>query len=243
MGSAPNVYTLSGAGRHFLRSLGGGEALGRIRRQVASQFVAHELAITDCLVWLLSSARSEPTLDLQRFERGAAAVIDLGGQEPPHQVRPDAWFVMGVGERVLVGLVEIDRGTEKLAGPRWRDKLTAYGALFEGGALKRTTGYTHARVLVVAPDLERVRKLAALIHEHAQPSLAERFWLTTEATLLDPDLSALLWHRPGWTASAALISAAGCANSSPGGVSDQARGPPSRNADRMERTSLRQSLV
>ena len=103
-------------------------------------------------------------------------------------MRPDAWFVYRLGERVLVGLLEYDRGTERGDG-RWRDKLIAYDALFAGPRLRETTGYVNARVLVVCPAERRRDRLADLIGSHAPEGLAARFWLAAQTVLDRPDLA------------------------------------------------------
>ena len=63
---------------------------------------------------------------------------------------------------MLVGLVEVDRGTER-GDRRWQEKLEAYAALFAGGSLQAATGYRNARILVVTSDARRRDQLAAFI--------------------------------------------------------------------------------
>ena len=148
-----------------------------------------------------------------RWEDGVEAHLDL---QPQGVVRPDAWFVLEIPpqgapecarehekrHQVLIGLVEVDRGTER-GRSRWSEKVDAYAALFLSGRLTELTGYRRARVLVVCKNQARRDTLAGLIAELAGTvelpeqggSLASRFWLTTVTTLESEKLSESNWLR------------------------------------------------
>jgi len=135
-----------------------------------------------------------------RWRDGEAAAIGLDRERAPLAVRPDAWFVLRLGRAVLVGLVEVDRGTER-GDRRWGEKLDAYAALFAGGRLPAVTGYVNARVLVLTPDARRRDALTGLLAERAQETGAAagvgRFWLAERSVLEGAELTAPAWRRPG----------------------------------------------
>jgi hypothetical protein len=197
-GSAPNIYTLTRGGWQRLQDLGV-EAAGSVPPRYGPQnglFLAHELAIRDVRVWLALAARQNESERLERWVDGAPAAIELGRTRSPRQVRPDAWFLYRVGTKALVGLVELDRGTER-GSRRWEEKVAAYGALFAGDRLQELTGYANARVLVVTPTARRRDWLTEFIGGHAPPELAGRFWLAERRMLRAPDLKEIGWQQPG----------------------------------------------
>lgn len=209
-GSAPNVYSLTRSGQAVL---GGLEDPPRTRPgspyRLHSPHIAHELAVTDLLAWLLLTERAQPGFEVMRWHRSAEAVIDLKRDSIPHAVRPDAWFTVRIGERYLVGLCEADRSTEK-GLLKWGAKLAAYQALFAGGRLKEATGFANARILVTAPDGRRRDALAGLIQKNAEPALAGRFWLAEGSALSETDWSRPLWRRPGEEKLSALLPGKQC---------------------------------
>lgn len=205
-GSAPNVYAPTIEALQLLLRAGLIEREWAKRPPVAygpknSLFLAHELQVRDVRVWLETcAAASGGQQKLLVWKDGMDAVIELGNNAP-RRVRPDAWFVHQVKPAqddgkptVLVALVEVDRGTER--GERhWGEKLAAYAALFAGEALRSTTGYVNARILVVAPDARRRDHLANFVAENA-PAIAFRFWLAEQVVLDSAELSLALWRLP-----------------------------------------------
>ena len=133
---------------------------------------------------------------LEAWRHGEDAAIDLERTQAPYCVRPDAWFALRLPQAVLVGLVEVDRSTER-GERRWQEKLAAYGALFSGGRLRSATGYVNARVLVTCPTEGQRKQLADLIGRAAGPELAKRFWLSEDG-LRDPlCMTDPAWQKPG----------------------------------------------
>lgn len=196
-GSAPNVYVLTPGGGAALEELG-----IEVRRREDprygprnSLFLGHALAVTEVRVWLEVAARMHPPHRLERWTDGKAAEIELLQPGAARAVRPDSWFVYRLGERVLVGLLEADRGTERGAG-RWKEKVAAYSALFSGGRLREACGYANARVLVVAPTARRRDFLAAFVAREAG-AVAQRFWFADRSVLSSDDLSLAAWRKPG----------------------------------------------
>lgn len=199
-GSAPNVYAPTVQGLKLLRQAGVIEAELLKRPAPAygprnSLFLAHELAVRDVRVWLEECARQEGH-EVECWKDGEAAAIGLERTQAPLSVRPDAWFVYRLGEIVLVGLVEVDRGTER-GNRRWQEKLDAYTALFAGGQrLASVTGYVNARVLVIALDARRRDSLCEMV-SGSDRTLAARFWFAEHASLLDGDILLPSWRQPG----------------------------------------------
>lgn len=223
-GSAPNVYVATKAGLETLIQLGYAER--EVLRRPATVlgpknalFLAHELAVRDVRVLLEADALAHPPRRVLRWRDGAEAHIPLA----PGSARPDAWFVYQIGWHppgpeqsgslplVLVGLTEIDRGTER-GNVRWGEKLDDYRALFGGIALRSATGYRNARVLVFVPDARRRDSLAELLmtlirDKGYPPRLRERFWLAEHEFLRHGALDAPVWRQPGDALLRPLLSA------------------------------------
>lgn len=195
-GSAPNVYAPTAQGLRMLLRAGliGEEMLKRPAPAYGpknSLFLAHELAVRDVRVWLECAARSGGH-EVEQWRDGEEAVINL--DLPPFSVRPDAWFSFRMGEVVLVGLVEVDRGTER-GDRRWGEKINAYAALFVGSQLSSVTGYINARVLVLTPNARRRDQLAAFIGEQTTQQLASHFWLSDRTILDRSHLVLPIWRQ------------------------------------------------
>ena len=213
LGTAPNLVRPTRAGLKLLVKLGLLDTIppASTRAAPSDRFLAHCLLVKDVRLYLECAARGTNGCALMDWREGQAAVIDLKRLEPPRYLRPDAWFTLRLaragGAAVLVGLVEADRGTERLTvqGGRWVQKLQAYAALFDSGLLKATTGYVNARILVVVPDAPRRDRLAQFIAAQAAPSLSARFWLAERSVLEQPDLTRPVWQRPGQAALCALL--------------------------------------
>lgn len=213
-GSAPNIYALTAFGQETVRKAGiaGSQNLDRKKPAYGpknSLFLAHELAVRDVRVWL--ETLSEPSgLELECWRDGETAGISLpNGHMPssngsvPYSVRPDAWFALRIKQAVLVGLVEVDRGTER-GDRRWREKLESYAALYAMGDLTSVTGYRNARVLVFCSSERRRDQVSAIIDAVERP-LASRFWITDLTTLRQPSLLATRWRQPDGTLLKPLI--------------------------------------
>lgn len=200
-GSAPNIYAPTALGLETLSRADLTDKPYAAQKKLAygpknSLFLAHELAVRDVRVWLELAAR-ECRYELECWKDGEAAAINLNRDQPPFSVRPDAWFVLRLGQAVLVGLVEVDRGTER--GNRcWSEKLNAYRALFASGRLPDITGYVNARVLVITPNEQRRDQLSILVEELSeefQGMLGQRFWLAEKTVLETPCLQMPVWRQ------------------------------------------------
>lgn len=196
-GSAPNLYRLTALGAKLLRAadLADPQVLSAYGPK-NTLFLAHHLETLDMLVWLEQMAYARPGEHLERWTMGEAAAIALGPHATPKAVKPDAWFSYRLPQGVLVGLVEVDRGTER-GGKRWQNKIAAYTALMRSTRLQETTGYRNARLLVIVPTEARRTSLSAFLAEHAPPDLQGRCWLAARSVLTLPDLTQALWQQPG----------------------------------------------
>ncbi len=213
-GSAPNLYALSGSGIKFLveSAVSDKNLLGKANARYGpknSLFLAHELRVRDVRVWLEMAVRSQPKgLKVTGWHDGPEAVLNVAAHG---RVNPDAWFTLMMGSDcgsskplVLVGLVEVDRGTER-GDTRWTEKLEDYASLYSSGQLAEITGYQNARILVISESDTRARGLADLICRCASPALAERFWIAPSCVLESASLSDTVWLRPHHMASVPLI--------------------------------------
>lgn len=207
LGSAPNVYAINPAGRSAAGLMTPLWARASRLGPQSALFLAHALAVTDVLLWLTACERHDPSVSLSSWRAGAQAAIPATRHLASVTARPDAWFAAACGPGVLVGLVEVDRSTEPLAGRRWADKLSQYEALFDSAGIKRATGYSNARLLVIVPDSARRQRLCSYIEAYASPSLASRCWLAERTVLHVPHFGAPLWLRPGRTALVPLVEA------------------------------------
>ena len=203
-GSAPNIYAPTALGLETLFRAGLMEKPDSARKKPSygpkkSLFLAHELAVRDMRVWLELVAR-EAGYELEQWRDGEAAAMNLDRDQPPFKVRPDAWFVLRLGPTVLVGLVEVDRGTER-GNRHWDEKLITYGMLFASRQLPSVTGYVNARILVLTPNAKRRDLLANFISNQSGTnqvgSVATRFWLSDLGALTVSNLSAECWRQPG----------------------------------------------
>lgn len=206
-GSAPNIYVASKAGLRLLYDA------GLIDREVMnakppnygprnSLFLAHELGVRDVRVWLEQLNRHYGSAHggVLQWQHGTNAEIELDGDTNsyPRWVRPDAWFVYGLRDPgKLVGLVEIDRGTER-GQSRWAEKFAGYARLFAGNRILEVTGQKQARVLVITPDATRRDTLAGWLRDWlGEAGLPpDRFWLAEKAVMGNVDLRAAVWRVP-----------------------------------------------
>lgn len=195
-GSAPNIYVLTTPGFQALCRAGLIEQ-DYVKRPAGygprnSLFLAHELAVRDVRVWLELTERTNG-YGLEAWHDGEEAAISLHRGQLPFLIRPDAWFVLRLLRAVLVGLVEVDRGTER--GERhWREKIEAYETLFASGRLSAVTGYVNARVLVVTPSARRRDQLGGII-EKCSNSLASKFWISEKLILKEASLFLPAWRQ------------------------------------------------
>lgn len=196
LGSAVNLYQVTRQGVTLLRQLGltdTTEVSARLGPHNFS-FLRHEMHVRDCLMLFLRSSRQFPDHELLRWWLGKAAEIDLGCSQPPKVARPDAVALYRFGERILLALLEFDTGSER-GLKRWQEKLNAYTLLLSGDYLKKRTGYSFGRVLVITTSDRRRDDLARLIGEQAAPWLYDRLWIAGPAVLQAADLTLPLWRH------------------------------------------------
>lgn len=202
-GRAPTVYALSKEGAILLVSAGlvsKHEVAERPRFGPKNAlFLAHELQVRDVRVWLEQLKFAYPHHEgVVLWRDGAKAIIDLGRNTFPRQLRPDAWFIYRLKEATLVGLVEVDRGTER-SPSRWQEKFVAYAALFAGNTIQELTGHKQARVLVIAPDEYRRDNITTVLAELLPGSTVppDRFWIADLSVLESTEIRSPRWRVPG----------------------------------------------
>ena len=210
-GRAPTIYTLSREGAALLVQT------GLVEREAVKElpvygpkntlFLAHELGVRDVRVWLERCRRVHNHLGVTRWTDGTRAIVSLGRDTYPREVRPDAWFLYAFQDAVLAGFVEVDRGTER-APLRWQDKFAQYAALIVGQAIPQLTGQKQGRVLVVASTPPRrdtlAEHIATLLPGSGVPP--DRFWIGERRLLANADLRAAAWRVPGREGLVPLVS-------------------------------------
>lgn len=207
-GSAPNIYVLTMLGLQTLYQsrLIEKETFQRKTPMYGpknSLFLAHELAARDVYTWLQHSADIYNG-KIEKWHDGEAAVIPL--IQNTTLARPDAWFVLRLPKVVLVGLVEVDRGTER--GDRhWQKKIENYTWLYSNDRLYQTTGYKNARGVVTAPHARRLEKISEIISEHGA-AIADKFWLIVHENLSSLDIISSRWMNPNKQEELQLVSPA-----------------------------------
>lgn len=207
-GSAPNIYQPTKEGLRLLWELGKIEREERDRVAVPygpknATFLAHEVQVRDIRVWLERCRRWHQGT-LNHWRDNGDAMFDLSALKLSgiRSVRPDAWFTYKFPSgNSLVGLVEIDRGTER-GVTKWREKLTQYRALLGPGkqVFQEAVGFKRWRVLVVVPTEARREWLVRCIAEEAKDDeLSQRFWITTRAELVDikNGFTSPIWRQVG----------------------------------------------
>jgi hypothetical protein len=154
-GSASYVYALGQLGQRVLDREGPRRRLG----EPSERFVDHTLAIAEFFVQISIEARAETweLLEWQGEPGSWREVTTLGG---PIVLRPDLYFVLGVGEFELRWFVEIDRNTEHL--PAITRKCRLYHSYYKNGEEQRRHR-VFPRVLWVVPDERRAQRLKAVI--------------------------------------------------------------------------------
>lgn len=185
-GRAPTIYTLSKEGGRVLGVAVKTPSYGP-RNAV---LLAHELGARDFRVWLELVAKDYGHPGIVSWLMGSEAIVG--------RARPDARFVYQFKGVRLLGLLEIDRGTETLT--RWKEKFSQYAPLLTPGstALKEATGESRGRVLVVTPNEKRRAGIADVIWSCLDKARIEpeRYWITVRSSLGNRDLAAPVWQVP-----------------------------------------------
>ncbi len=193
-GSAPMLYHLSKAGAKTLVEAGMAEP--EEVKDVPSYgphnslFLAHETQVRDVRVWLEVVARGHGLAGVTTWVNGSRTTIG--------RVRPDAWFTYPLKGATLMGMVEIDRGTERRPAT-WIEKFAQYREVLHTDTLHAATGHRTGRVLVIVPSVARRETLAQLLAGCIAGTevTAERFMLAHREDLQQADLRSPIWQLPG----------------------------------------------
>ena len=193
-GSAPMIYHLSKAGARTLVAAGMADP-EEVKDLPAygphnSLFLAHATQVRDVRVWLEVVARTHALAGIQSWMDGARTTIG--------RVQPDAWFTFPLKGATLMGLLEIDRGTERRPAT-WIEKFAQYREVLNTDMLYAATGHRTGRVLVIVPSVVRRETLAQLLADCLSGTevTPERFMLAHRADLQQADLRSPIWHLPG----------------------------------------------
>jgi len=195
-GSAPNVLSATKAGLHMLTGEGLLDEPLPIPEfgTTSSLALRHRLMIGDCRVWMTRSVRRHGAY-IQAWKEGKAAEVVLS-TNPTRTLRPDAVAALRLAQdKVLVCLVEADRGTER-GLTRWLEKLAAYGEAFDRGHIAEATGYRNARITVFTQTPIRRDRLCGVVAEHAPKGIKDRIWIVDLPSLSGCDFAAAAWIRP-----------------------------------------------
>ncbi len=197
-GSAPGIFTLTKEGQKTLAAAGLREttASPKVYGPRNTLFLSHLLMVADFRVWLEQNCRKFPSSRVISWRDGPEANVDLKRQTQPIAVHPDAWWTLGIEDRILVGFLEADRSTER-GGLAWRRKIAGYGLLLGSPLLKEVTGYAKARLIVTTPSPKRRQLLAEFIDKEAPVALASRTWLTDAVSMNTLGFDASIWQQPG----------------------------------------------
>ncbi len=145
-GRAPNepaVYVVSRRGRRHLDvEVGPSEPV----RRTSHARLHHDLAINDCRVQIIRSAR-EPGIDLLRW----ATEAELRPITLSHGLLPDAFFQLArrAGEASPKSSYFLEVEISEKSEAALRQKLTNLGAYYYGGRFERDFGTRALRVLVL----------------------------------------------------------------------------------------------
>ncbi len=169
MMTSPTLYLLDRRGEELLRAAGELEEPGwsRSHNQVSGDFLDHTLAINDVRVqvalacrrpgYALLDWRSESQL------KGDYDRVRLRGRSGTVAVVPDSYFALQTPYGRAHFLLELDRGT--MTTRRFRTKVEAYIAYYQGGGYERRYGTRSLRVLTVTLSEGRRRSLKATTEE------------------------------------------------------------------------------
>lgn len=112
-GSAGHIYTLTGAGKKFVRrSQGAPAARARTSPEFAEQFALHTLACSEVHVRLVESVRQSENELIVYESEPACWRQRIGGFGRPVTLRPDGFARIGTGAIERHWFIEVDRGTE-----------------------------------------------------------------------------------------------------------------------------------
>lgn len=176
-------------------------------------FLAHEVGVRDVRVWLQRVKRAYPSHPgVTAWRYGSATTIDLGRDQYPREVRPDAIVIYKTPRANLVGFVEVDRSTERKP-TTWEDKFRQYEALYATNRIEELTGQQTGRVIITTPDAQRRDQISGILGALMKGSTVprDRFWIIQASALTDAthsddaitsppialDLTKDVWRVPG----------------------------------------------
>lgn len=102
----------------------------------------------------------------------------VAGHRAKLPVVPDATFTLSSSSRTRRYFVEVDRGTRPLSS--WREKVQAYEAYRESTSLKERYDVKDFVLLVVAPTIRRVERIADWVAKYRRSDESEYAFITSQ---------------------------------------------------------------
>ena len=183
-----------------------------------SIFVDHDLLVSWFFIHLLQVERDNPQLATHHLTTSSHD-LRMGNADNPllqerfaanetseneHIMIPDGVFTILYQEKALLFFLEVDMGTETLAGTRHdagdvRQKIINYQSLFRTSHYKRYEKIFDAelngfRLLFLTNSLPRSKKICELVQE-MPPS--DFIWITDQSQMIEQGVSADIWARGG----------------------------------------------
>jgi hypothetical protein len=172
----------------------------RSKSSRSTQFLDHTLGRSAFALMLGAGlAKSGPALlswesEAERLAT-SATILTRPGELVRRPLVADGLAVVA-GPRGPEGLlVEIDRGTEsaqKLMGP----KFAAFGAWWQSDGPRQRFGVPGLRILTIAPDAKRTRRLLDACTEATGRRGSGLFWFASEGDLRRDGITAPVWSTP-----------------------------------------------
>jgi hypothetical protein len=196
--NTPILYLLDRRGAELLQAeLGLEVTWSRESKQVTSQFLEHTIAINSVRVAVAKACEQQTGFKLLTWkgENDLKADYDYvsirttGGRVKSVSVIPDSYFVLETPRGQAHFFLELDRGT--MTTQRFKTKVLAYQAYYQGGGYQRRYSARSLRILTVTTSYARAMNLQR-ITEEAEGK--QRFWFTTlEQVTPETTLANSIW--------------------------------------------------
>jgi hypothetical protein len=183
-----------------------------------SIFIDHDLLVTWFFIHLLRVERDNPQFATRHITTSSHS-LKVGNEYSPllqeqfavdemsedkYTMIPDGVFTISYKDKALLFFLEVDMGTETLAGTKHRtgdvrEKIINYQSLFRTNHYKRyekifDTELNGFRLLFLTNTFPRMKKICGLVHE-MPPS--DFIWVLEQNQMFSHGVSAEIWTRGG----------------------------------------------